>query len=363
MKIKELINYEEKSKIKAGNAISNGKYPFFTSSEAEDKRYDQYTCDAEGIIMGTGGNATLHYYNGRFAVSTDCLVLKTNQNVKCKYLYYFFKANMNVLQDGFKGAGLKHTNKNYIENIELNKLPNIKEQNIIIERLDRINNIIQNHKKVMNYLDTLIKARFVEMFGDSDNTKFEINKLGNVAKVGSSHRVFTEEFVEDGIPFYRGTEIGKLANGEILENVYYISKEHYEKISSDDTKPKIGDLLLPSICDKGQIWLVDTKTSFYYKDGRVLSISPNKNLFNSKYLQYYLKMKTIEEYHKLGSGSTFAEFKIFILQNIDVLIPPIDLQNIFATFVKEVDKLKFDVQKSLEKTQMLFDSLMQQYFK
>ena len=152
------------------------------------------------------------------------------------------------------------------------------------------------------------------------------------------------EFVEDGIPFYRGTEIGKLANGEILENVYYISKEHYEKISSDDTKPKIGDLLLPSICDKGQIWLVDTKTPFYYKDGRVLSISPNKNIFNSKYLQYYLKMKTIEEYHKLGSGSTFAEFKIFVLQNIDVLIPPIELQNKFAAFVKQVDKLKFDVQ-------------------
>ena len=90
MKIKELIEYEEKSKIKAGDAIPSGKYPFFTSSEAEDKHYDKYSFDIEGIIMGTGGNATLYYYNGKFAVSTDCLVLKPNKNVKCKYLYYFF---------------------------------------------------------------------------------------------------------------------------------------------------------------------------------------------------------------------------------------------------------------------------------
>ena len=89
MKVKELIEYEEKSKIKAGEAVVNGKYPFFTSSEAEDKYYNDYTCDTEGIIMGTGGNATLHYCSGKFAVSTDCLVLKTNEKVNCKYLYYF----------------------------------------------------------------------------------------------------------------------------------------------------------------------------------------------------------------------------------------------------------------------------------
>ena len=96
MRIKELIKYEEKSNIKAGDAVPNGQYPLFTSSEAEDKRYNQYTCDTEGIIMGTGGNATLHYYNGKFAVSTDCLVLKLNKIIRCKYLYYFFKANIYV---------------------------------------------------------------------------------------------------------------------------------------------------------------------------------------------------------------------------------------------------------------------------
>ena len=63
---------------------------------------------------GTGGNATLHYYCGKYAVSTDCIVLLPNDRIRCKYLYYFFLANMRLLEAGFKGAGLKHTNKKYI---------------------------------------------------------------------------------------------------------------------------------------------------------------------------------------------------------------------------------------------------------
>lgn len=75
-----------------------------------------------------------------------------------------------------------------------------------------------------------------------------------------------------------------------------------------------------------------------------------------------MRIKTLVEYPKLGSGSTFAEFKIFLLKDIDVLIPPRELQEQFADFVKQVDKTKAAVQKSLEETQLLFDSLMQEYF-
>ena len=75
-----------------------------------------------------------------------------------------------------------------------------------------------------------------------------------------------------------------------------------------------------------------------------------------------MKAKTLVEYPKLGSGSTFAEFKIFLLKNIDVLIPPRELQEQFSMFVKQVDKSKVAVQKALDETQLLFDSLMQEYF-
>ena len=180
------------------------------------------------------------------------------------------------------------------------------------------------------------------MFGDIITGKYnyKIRKLGDVAFIGSSHRVFTTEFVESGIPFYRGTEIGELANGIEPSEPYYISEEHYNKLTKDNTKPRIGDLLMPSICNKGQIWMVDTDRPFHYKDGRVLCISPNRDIFNSKYLEYFMRIKTLVEYPKLGSGSTFAEFKIFLLKDMDVLVPPRNVQNQFADFVASVDKSK-----------------------
>ena len=209
-----------------------------------------------------------------------------------------------------------------------------------------------------------MNARFVEMFGDitTGNYKYDTRKLGDVANVGSSHRVFTTEFVKKGIPFYRGTEIGELANGNKPTDPFYISEEHYNRLVYNDTKPQVGDLLLPSICNKGQVWMVDTDEPFYYKDGRVLCISPDREIFDTKYLEYFMKAKTLVEYPKLGSGSTFAEFKIFLLKDIDVLIPPRELQEQFSIFVNQVDKSKVAVQKALDETQMLFDSLMQEYF-
>ena len=187
------------------------------------------------------------------------------------------------------------------------------------------------------------KARFVEMFGDPSlpGKKYKLAKLGSVADVKSSHRVFTNEFVEEGIPFYRGTEISSLAMGQIPEVPYRISMDHYEKLVCDNSKPLRGDLLIPSICNKGQVWMVNTDEPFYYKDGRVLCISPDRSIFDSRYLQFYMKMRTEIEYPKLGSGSTFSEFKIFQLKDMIVDIPPVDIQKLFTLFADQVNKSKF----------------------
>lgn len=181
------------------------------------------------------------------------------------------------------------------------------------------------------------------MFGDigEGNYKYPTRKLHEVADVGSSHRVFTSEFAESGIPFYRGTEIGELANGLMPTNPYYITEEHYNRLTADGQKPKVGDILLPSICNKGQVWMVDTLAPFYYKDGRVLCISANRTLLNTRYLQYYIKLKTEIEYPKMGSGSTFAEFKIFMLKDMDLIFPPKEHQDAFEKLWIQINKSKF----------------------
>ena len=83
---------------------------------------------------------------------------------------------------------------------------------------------------------------------------------------------------------------------------------------------------------------------------------------SSVYLKNMLREKFVRDYSSIASGTTFAELKIFALKGLDIMMPPIELQNEFAQFVQQVDKLKFEVQKALEDTQMMFDSLLNEYF-
>ncbi len=326
----------------------HGNFPVYGAS-GYIKDIDKYHQEREYVAVvkdGAGIGRTM-LLPGKSSIIGTLQYLMPRDNIDVKYLYYAV-TNMK-LASYYTGATIPHIYfKDYKKEMLL--LPNRSEQLEIIFVLEKVEKIISNRKQQLDSLDNLIKSRFVEMFGDLsvDYYKFKTYKLGDVARVGSSHRVFTTEFVEEGIPFYRGTEIGELANGIKPAKTYCISKEHYIKLTNDDTEPKKGDLLMPSICNKGQVWMVDTEEPFYYKDGRVLCISPNREIFNTRYIEYFMRVKTLTEYKKLGSGSTFAEFKIFLLKDINVSVPPIDLQNQFATFVQTIDKLKFvDYNKSI----------------
>ena len=329
----------------------------YISEEEAYGKYNHFLADDGDFVIASSG-IKIDYFDKKMGfikkehlplcMNTSCIrfkVLDTN-NLEIKYFMYYLKSNSfkKQLFNQITGSAQLNFGPSHLKKMTF-PLIELKEQKRIIERLDKTQNIINETKSLLSKYDTLIKSRFIEMFGDisTGNYKFETRKLGSVSEVGSSHRVFTTEFVEHGVPFYRGTEIGMLANGQQPEEPFYISEEHYNRLTEHDSKPKIGDLLMPSICNKGQVWMVDTESPFYYKDGRVLSISPNQKIYNSKYLQYFMREKTIVEYPKLGSGSTFSEFKIFLLKDIDVLTPPISLQNDFAAFVQQIDKSKFEM--------------------
>ncbi len=361
------MKFEDILEIKNGRnqrAVENprGKYPIYGSGGIMGYA-DDYICDAYTVIIGRKGNINNPIFVEEPFWNVDTAFgLSANTDVILpRFLYYFCKKfDFERLN---KTVTIPSLTKSDLLKIEIEP-PNLLQQRDIVERLTKIERIIALRKLELKLLDDLTRARFVELFGDVGTGiyNYETRKLGEVASVGSSHRVFTTEFVDSGIPFYRGTEIGELANGQKPSAPYYISEEHYQQLVNGDTKPQLGDLLMPSICNKGQVWMVDTEEPFYYKDGRVLCISPDRTIFNSKFLQYFMREKTLVDYPKMGSGSTFAEFKIFLLKDMDVLLPPLELQNQFADFVKVVDKSKAAVQKALDQTQLLFDSLMQEYF-
>ena len=334
----------------------------YISEEEAYGKYNHFLADDRDFVIASSG-IKIDYFDKKMGfikkehlplcMNTSCIrfkVLDTN-NLEIKYFMYYLKSNSfkKQLFNQITGSAQLNFGPSHLKKMTF-PLIELKEQKRIIERLDKTQNIINETKSLLSKYDTLIKSRFIEMFGDilAGKYKFETRKLGEISEVGSSHRVFTTEFVEHGIPFYRGTEIGELANGKIPQKTYYISEEHYQRLIAQDSKPQIGDLLMPSICNKGQVWMVDTEEPFYYKDGRVLSISPNREIYNSKYLQYFMREKTLVEYPKLGSGSTFAEFKIFLLKDIDILTPPLFLQNDFAAFVQQIDKSKFEIWLTLQ---------------
>lgn len=291
--------------------------------------------DVPTIIFGDH-TRIIKYIDKPFFLGADGVkVLKSKiNNANYKYLYYALKA-----------AYIPNTGYNrhfkWLKKVSIN-YPSFEKQKRIVKLLDNLSEVKNKKNEELKLCDTLIKARFVEMFGEPGlvHRENKVCNLENVAEVRSSHRIFTREFTKSGVPFYRGTEISLLANGKEPIHSYYISKARYDEITKNDSKPKIGDLLMPSICDKGQIWLVNTSKPFYYKDGRVLCISPNREKFNTIFFHQYMKMKSQIEYLKIGSGSTFAEFKIFQLKKLKINIPPLKLQNEFASFVQQVDKSK-----------------------
>ena len=316
------------------------------SNSLHEKLYKRLSPKKDDILLaknGTTGVAAIVDRNEIFDVYVSLAVLRPLTTINPKYLLYAINSPVAKRQfdAGLKGVGVPNLHLNVIRETVINVADREKQEKICVV-LDKIAGVVDKRKEELNKLDNLIKARFVELFGDpaTPGEKFKISKLGEVADVKSSHRVFTTEFVDEGVPFYRGTEIGVLASGQQPEEPYRISMEHYLKIANDDSKPVRGDLLLPSICNKGQVWMVDTDEPFYYKDGRVLCISPDRSVFDPRYLQFYMKMRTEAEYPKLGSGSTFAEFKIFQLKELEVDIPSMNTQKSFNLFADQVNKSK-----------------------
>lgn len=361
MKIGDLCTYASKSSIKAGEAINNGKYMFFTSGTDENKRYSDYQLDCEAIIMGTGGNATLHYYNGKFSTSTDCVVLIPNEYIRCKYLYYFFLYNINVLENGFKGAGLKHTNKNYISNIEINNVPNIETQDKIIKALNMVFGIKFYYQQQLQKLDELVKSRFIEMFGDPVSNphgyeKVNLSELADI-KIGPfGSLLHKEDYIEGGHPLLNPSHIidGKIAP----DNKFSISNEKYDELSAYQLH--IGDVVMGRRGEMGRCAVIPDEG---YLCGTGSLLIRTKGEVTADYIQKVISFpsfrKTIDD---MAVGQTMPNLNVPIVSTFQIIIPPIMVQKRFYAFVEQVDKSKFAVQQTLDKAQELFDSLMQKYF-
>ena len=298
--------------------------------------------------------------------TSELLPLHPDASVLNKdYLAAFLRSDSFVTWAVSKTAGAKmpRLGTKDLMNAEI-PVPSIEQQKKIAGKFKKLEQLISLRKQQLAKLDELVKARFVEMFGDckTNPKNWKTKALEKIANVGSSKRVFVEELQDSGIPFYRGTEIGALAEKKTVKPELFITEEYYKQLCESTGKPQKGDLLMPSICPDGRIWIVDTDEPFYFKDGRVLWVHLTSANYNSVFLLYTLKDRIMTDYASIASGTTFAELKIFALKKCKIFDVPLELQNQFANFVERVDQQKQTVQQSLEKLELMKKALMQEYF-
>ena len=292
--------------------------------------------------------------------------MRVNQDIAIpRYVFYFmwnlhYSGRTDLLQN--KTTGIRNLQvKSYLN--ENCPIPPLDEQRKIAAVLDKVSDLIAKRRQQLDKLDNLIKARFVEMFGDplDEGCRYQKVPLGVVADVGSSKRIFEKEYVGSGVPFYRTKEIVELSKGHIITTELFITKERFAEICDEYGAPQKGDLLISAVGTIGVIWIVDGKNDFYFKDGNLLRVSVSNN-FNPVYLKMLLETLIAAHKQKMSVGTAYAALTISMLKEMMVYLVPIDEQNQFAAFVEQTEKTKTTISRSLEKLETLKKALMQEYF-
>ena len=318
-----------------GNSYNLGYYDGIYPEKIEINNGD--------ILISWSGSLGIYIWNRGKALLNQHIfkVVFDKGDVSKQYFVFAVQYKLQEMMAKTHGATMKHIVKKDFDNT-LIPFPTPEIQREIADILSKVNVIISARQKQIKMLDKLIKARFIEMFGDCviNPKRWKTKCLEEIAEVGSSKRVFVEELQKTGIPFYRGTEVGALAEGKKIIPELFITENRYEELCRATGTPQIGDLLMPSICPDGRIWMVNTNEPFYFKDGRVLWVHIIDSNYNPVILLYTLKDRIMADYSGIASGTTFAELKIFALKKCQIFEVPITLQNEFADFVKQTDKSK-----------------------
>ena len=201
------------------------------------------------------------------------------------------------------------------------------------------------------------------MFGNvaTNNKRWEKTKLGNKSVIGSSKRIFANEYTTEGIPFYRSKEIIELGMGEKPSVELYISKKRYQEIKEKFGIPIPGDILMTAVGTIGKFWIVPNSKPFYYKDGNLVYIRTKE--FNPLFLKKLLEM-LIEKYKvENANGSAYTALTIEKLKDLQIVLPPMTLQKQYEEFHIQIDKSKFLLQQILEKLELLKKSRFIEMFK
>ena len=389
MKLKEICEINPKTQ-----GIDDSTEVSFVpmSSVTEDGKIDSYdirnyldvkkgyTVFQEGDVLFAkitpcmeNGKGAIAYglMNGKGCGSSEFYVLRPNKAVVTDEWIYYLTAWGGFRKEAEKhmtgSAGQKRVPKAYLENYVVN-VPSIEEQKQQITVLVQLQQIIDNRKKELDCLDELIRARFVELFGDPiqnpkgwDTSLIEnlVANEKNALKAGPFGSALKKEYyVESGYKIY-GQE--QVISGDHTIGNYYIDKERYKIL--ENCAVQAGDVLISLVGTYGKLLIIPDEFEPGIINPRLMKITFDKNKVNPLYFKFFFQSESLKRVLSENThGGTMDILNLGIVRKISMPLPPLKLQNKFFSFVEQVDKSKVAIQKSLDEVRVLLDSMNQKYF-
>lgn len=365
-KLKDLFDYLPKSKVQAGDGLEEGIYPFYTSSENQTKYLNEYQQGPGCLVFGTGGKASVHFTTRHFSTSTDCITIKPKPEteIDAGYVFQYFKCNMQVLDNGFKGAGLKHISKAYLSDISIPYPEKLDDQRRIAYLLGKVEGLIAQRKQHLQQLDDLLKSVFLEMFGDPVRNErgWETSTIEGFcdAVIDCPHSTPEYSQVKTGYYCVRSSDIveGYLdltKTYQVNEQVFEDRIARYRPQPNDIVYSREGGRLgnAARIIDREPVCLGQRMMLF-----KVNSINKPEFLWALlESVQFKSKLRGL-----IGGGAA-PRVNIKDLKKLVVAKPNPDLQLSFSKFVLRIDELRGRYQQHLMELETLNGALSQKAFK
>ena len=279
-----------------------------------------------------------------------------------RYLFYFLLSQREKILADCIGGAQPHISQGYVKNIYVPVL-SLEKQKEIVDTLSCLSGIINKRRDEIRLLDNFIKARFVEMFGDP-----VANEKGWTTKplldMGKCKNGMNFHYDDKGIEI-NCLGVGDFKNLSIIDNTEELPTILLNEMPSEEYLLKDDDIVF--VRSNGNKALVGRSLAVYPGDvpttfsGFCIRYRKHDNEITVPYLLRVLKTDSMRM-KMAGRGANIQNLNQQILGTLVIPVPPVELQNQFAAFVTEVNKSKVKVQKALDETQKLFDSLMQQYF-
>ena len=335
------------------------------------EKYESYVLEDGDLLMSHInsvqylGRTVLYKKQGKEKIihGMNLLGLKARRDIiRPAYARYYFYSR--PFREQVERITKKSVNQASFAVVDLKKIkicvPDLSTQERVVDILDLVNQIVEERQQELLQLDDLIKARFVEMFGDIVLNPFGWSKesFGEICDVRDGTHD-SPKYYETGYPLVTSKNV---TGGKIdLKDCSFICKADFNKIN-ERSKVDIGDIIMPMIGTVGKPVIVDIEPNFAIKN-----VSLIKFKTNSRVLNIYICALLQSDYFNdavlsKARGGTQKFISLGDIRKLEVLVPPLDLQKHFVDFVKQIDKSKVAIQKSLDETQLLFNSLMQKYF-